>query len=163
MRRRRRTRLTLYAVLGAALAAAFAGSASAVASKAAEKPARIAAKKCIDGERPVRGQGPSCRVSKSLWKVKLRDGSAVLTHGGDAGGTTVLAATPRSPLCPTANPAGDYYQVAIVAWPSDVTPNETDVSLRARIQAINGSLYEEAVESGSPSGADYVFACDGVG
>ena len=163
MRRSRRTRLTLCAVLGTAFVAAFAGSASAGEAKAAEKPAKVAARKCIDEERQVPGQGLSCRVSKGLWKVRLRDGSAVLTHGADASGSTVLAAVPRNPVCPTANPAGDYYQVAIVAWPSDVVPTETDASLRARIQAINGSLYEEAVESGSPNGADYVFACDGVG
>jgi hypothetical protein len=99
--------------------------------------------------------------------VKLREGRSILTHGPDfappAAPDTAAAASPRPPLCTDRNPSGSYHQVAIVAWPSDRTPNETTSSLRSRIDAVNGLLHQQAVESGSPNGADYVFACDATG
>lgn len=123
---------------------------------------------CLEAYQPLKSQGLACRVEGGLWKIKLRDGSTVTTHGPDpaplaataAGAAEAVAArNARTPLCPSKNPHGDYYMVAIIAWPSDRVPNETDASFRTRIANINGILYDEAVESGSPNGADFVFDC----
>lgn len=39
---------------------------------------------CIDDVRDVPGQGPSCHLASGLWKVGLRSGRFILTHGPDA-------------------------------------------------------------------------------
>ncbi|MBA3365238.1 MAG: LamG domain-containing protein [Actinobacteria bacterium] len=124
-------------------------------------------KACETAEQLVSGQGSSCRVAGGLWKVKLSNGRSLLTHGPDAPkaatAPTGAPPAPRKPVCPQANPNGNYFQVAIIAWPANVTPNETDASFRTRIENANGLLHADAVLSGSPNGADYPFACDGAG
>ncbi len=117
------------------------------------------------GYRYLQGQGLSRLVGEGVWRVMLEDGSTVLTHGGDPAPPRTMRRTPaaaaaRPPVCAENNPNGNNYLVAIIAWPYDIAPDETDVSLRGRIATMNGLLHAEAVESGSPDGADYVFACD---
>src|SRR5436190_13708367 len=153
------------AALVAALLAAFAAAASASAAPPpwskgpSEKP-------CVQPEVNVRGQGPSCRVANGLWKVKLKNGNSVLASAPDTvpdTGASVAAAGPRSPVCAVNHPHGNYYMLAIVAWPSDVTPTQTDAAFRLQLQNVDGVLADDAVQSGSPGGADYVYACDSVG
>jgi hypothetical protein len=71
--------------------------------------------------------------------------------------------TPRQPVCASKNPHGNYYFVAIIASPSDQAPDKTPDALRNDIAKVDGALYQSAVESGSPNGADYVYACDSSG
>jgi hypothetical protein len=135
-------------------------------------------KPCKDDFRHIKGQGLSCHIEGGLWKVKLRDGATVITHGPDLApslpaGVTYAEATAnasllnnvtqRQPVCAANNPHGNYYHVAIIAWPSDETPDKTADSLRSDIAKVDGALYQAAVESGSPNGADYVYACDSSG
>lgn len=119
---------------------------------------------CLGSYENVAAQGRSCPVEGGLWKVRLRDGSFVLTHGPDPlppfGANDVPPARPI--VCSDLNPHGDFYQVALLTWPSDMTPNKTKTDVRWDIQLMNGRLNQDAVASGSP-GADYVFACDRSG
>jgi hypothetical protein len=121
-------------------------------------------KPCKDAFREVHNQGQSCQVEGGLWKVKLRDGSHVLTHGPDApefsGRSGVISpnAVPRQPLC-----GGTDYLRAIIAVPSDVAGDKTVDGFRQDINAVNGVFYHAAVESGSPNGAHFRFLCDTAG
>jgi hypothetical protein len=127
---------------------------------------------CLGQYEEVVGQGRSCRVEGGLWKVTLADGGYLLTHGPDPfpvghahDGTYHIntPAAPRPPLCSDFNPHGNYTQVALLTWPSDLNPNKTVAQVRSDIQTMNGHLYNQAVLSGSPRGADYVFDCDQTG
>ena len=121
---------------------------------------------CTDGFRQVKGQGLSCRTRDGLWKVRLDDGSEVLTHGPDPapaymGRTAKYAAGDlqrRQPVCATT----DAFH-AILATAPGVTPDKTVASFRDDILLADGALHQAAVESGSPNGADYRFVCDAAG
>jgi hypothetical protein len=137
------------------------------------------ARACTDDFRQVKHQGPSCHVATGLWKVKLRDGTTIITHGPDSKTTAKCcgktadeddadnafmdSVTARQPVCPANNPHGNYYFVAILAWPTDVSRTKTADSFRSDISKIDGAIYQSAVESGSTNGADLVFACDTSG
>lgn len=149
----------------------LAGLAGPVAARSSRRP-DPALRECLSGFREVRGQGLSCPVGDGNWKVRLRDGTEILSHGPDeivhveaaAAGTepvTAAATSARQPVCRTANHHGNYGFVAIIAWPADVTPNETVTSMRSRVAALNAKFYDSAVESGAA--ADLVFACDAAG
>jgi hypothetical protein len=165
-----RTPLALAFVLAALFTFASAASAHDARPSAAPEPQLgQSAERCVEAYQPLKSQGLSCRTEGGLWKVKLDDGSTIMTHGADPAdlatgvdAPAVANANARTPLCPTQNANGNYYMVAIVAWPSDRVPNETDAAFRTRIRNINGHLYEAAVESGSPTGADFVFDCTTV-
>src|SRR3954447_19884186 len=66
---------------------------------------------CTDAFRKVKGQGLSCHTRNGLWKVKLRRGGEVLTHGGDpapafigrTGRYAVGDLARRQPVCATTN------------------------------------------------------------
>lgn len=132
-------------------------------------------KPCTDDFRQVKHQGLSCHLASGFWKVKLRDGSTVITHGPDltttakccgktddelaADSALMDSVTPRQPVCAANNPHGNYSIIAILAWPSDVTRTKTADSFRSDIARIDGAFYQAAVESGSANGADLVFAC----
>jgi hypothetical protein len=152
-----------------ALAAIPAGASARPAAPAATEQSReAAALPCVDKYRNVRAQGRSCRVAAGLWKVRLGNGSTVLTHGPDSarldpadnGQHDVFSpdAVPRSPTCASSNAFA-----AILATPSDVSGDETVASYRARLRAVNGILHHAAVESGAAGGANLRFACDGTG
>jgi hypothetical protein len=119
---------------------------------------------CVGAYENVVAQGRSCRVEGGLWKVQLRDGTHLLTHGPDAAPPFGADEIPpsRPIVCSDLNPHGDFRQVAILAWPSDVTPNKTKAQVRQDVQWMNGRLNQEAIASGG-TGADYVFACDKFG
>ena len=124
---------------------------------------------CNDAYRKVRGQGPSCRVDGGLWKVKLRNGDTVFTHGPDPlpedlpgaiGASGVLSGDviPRQPICASSNAFH-----AIIAVPGDAVQDKTVASFRDQIRIADGALYQSAVESGSPNGAHFRFVCDTAG
>jgi hypothetical protein len=118
---------------------------------------------CIGPYSEIPRQGESCRLADGLWRVKLDDGTTLLTHGGDAppppGTGTRTARVLRTPVCGSSNPHGGYETQAIVAWPPNKTPNITSDELRSKIAEMNALFYASAVEAGSPDGADLVFAC----
>ena len=122
---------------------------------------------CASPARRVSGLGDACRTPDGLWKVKLPGGGFDTSHGPDhpegSGATGVLHGTPRVPKCTSQNPHGSYAFVALIASAPDVVADETQASMRARVNQANGAFYEAAVESGSPNGADLVFACDAAG
>jgi hypothetical protein len=98
--------------------------------------------------------------------VFLKHGGTSLTHGPDAAaiGQVEATATARNPRCQSAaNTNGDFGVTAIIAYASDDTLSKTIASFRDDIALMDGKLYEEAVESGSPSGADFIFRCDSAG
>ena len=111
--------------------------------------------------------GNVCQLSNWLFKVKLQNGMTILTHGADPPPPKPLTALPaaaaRAPICQSANPNGNYGVLVVIAAPYDVTPNMSDAKLRGLIGTMDGVLYSSAVESGSASGADYVFACNSSG
>ena len=119
---------------------------------------------CTTEFKHVKGQGKSCRVTGGLWKVAHSDGTFSLTHGPDqvaASGIGNLVSPARRPRCETSATAPRH--VAVIAYPYDVVPDETVTTFRNRINLVNGELYASAVESGSPQGADFKFACDTAG
>jgi hypothetical protein len=118
---------------------------------------------CTGAFRQVRGQGLSCRTTGGLWKVKLRNGTTLLTHGPDpapagsgASGVISSNATPRKPTCSSTQRIR-----AILAVPPG-GGNQTVAGVRDQINRANGVFFHAAVESGSP-GANLRFACDGSG
>ena len=119
---------------------------------------------CTDDYREVRGQGRSCRTANGLWKVQLRNGETITTHGGDRPGAVgrrgVLSpdVVRRQPVCSTSNA---YH--AILADPSDVTGSKTVAAFRDDIAVDDGIFYQAAVESGAPGGAHFRFLCDSTG
>src|SRR3954462_2614420 len=123
-----------------------------------------ASEPCVDSYRDVAGQGPSCHTGDGLWKVNLGRQGAVLTHGGDpvpgdgsdANGQHGFdpALVPRNPVCANSNSF-----LAILARPNDVADPFTVADFQSMIRTIDGQLYASAVESGSPNGAHYRFAC----
>jgi Concanavalin A-like lectin/glucanases superfamily len=155
--------------IGFAAAAALLGAAAGAHAAPPPWAKGPSEKPCTAGDVHVNHQGLSCRVAGGLWKVKLKNGNSVLTHGPDtdnplpAGTSTAASVQGRSPVCAVNNPHGNYYMVAIVAWPYDVTRTETDAAYRQLLQGVDGLFYSDAVASGSPQGADYVYACDSVG
>jgi hypothetical protein len=122
-------------------------------------------KPCKDEFRKVPAVGLACHVDDGLLKVKLGNGTAVLTHGPDlrefAATTAAIApgVVARSPVC-----GGSHYYRAVVAAPSDYQWDlATEVPLyREDLRWANGVLYEGAVESGSASGAQMRFLCDPI-
>jgi Concanavalin A-like lectin/glucanases superfamily len=142
-----------------------------VASAAMHRSNAAASTACLTRFRVVRGQGTACPTLGGLWKIRFRGDRYLFSHGPDvetrtaaaAAATAATSAPPRSPVCTNANPSGPYGFVAIIAWPSDGSQVETNASLRSRIAAYNGAFYNAAVESGSPNGADFSFACDSTG
>lgn len=121
---------------------------------------------CKGDFREVAGLGIACRLEDGIgWKVRLDDGTTVTTHGQDPEQVVPsLEAIPqrgnyRAPLCTNQNPKGNYHFVAIIAWPSGVTPDMGAGDFRLKIYAANHLIDQAAVKSGSP-GADLVFACD---
>ena len=118
---------------------------------------------CKTTPQDVPGQGRSCRVAGGLWKVTLKDGFEMTTHGVDlpsASGSGALTSPPRAPRCAA---DGAPQHLAVIAYPYDRTPDETVSSMRSRIHAINGEIHASAVESGSPNGADLIFKCTSTG
>lgn len=127
-------------------------------------------KPCFDRARQVPGQGLSCRVEGGLYRVALRNGHVTYTHGADevhhpaaSGQTGNIVNAPRNPVCAAANPHGNYAARAIIAIPVDGTQTISTDGLRGMVRTMDGVIYDAAVESGSPSGADLVFDCDAAG
>src|SRR4051794_18366982 len=163
--------------LAGALLAGLAAAGPAHAHPGAPPLQRLAAARpaptfgCRDSYREVRRQGSSCRVAGGMWKVRLRDGSTVLTHGADPAGDPDAPAgalgfthqlspdvQPRQPVC-----ADTSRFRALIAVPSDVAVDETADQFRAQIALADGTFYQAAVESGSAGGAHFRFACDAAG
>jgi hypothetical protein len=119
---------------------------------------------CREDFREVEGLGTACPLEDGTWKVRLDDGTTVITHGQDTEDAVLtLSSIPqkgsfRAPVCTQQNPNGNYHFVAIIAWPSDVAPKTTEIDLATKIYAANHTVWQAAQDSGSP-GADLVFAC----
>jgi hypothetical protein len=123
-------------------------------------------KPCLDVARVIPDQGYSCPVAGGIWKVQLKDGTSITTHGPDAPAATgrsgVLspAVVARDPICVPSYDAGNRMK-AIIAVPSDVTGDKTVEQFRNDIRLLNGIFFHAAVESGSPAGAHFRFSCAG--
>jgi hypothetical protein len=94
------------------------------------------------------------------FKVRLKDGKLVYTHGPDffeSHGLSIGPGDPeRAPVCAT-----DYYQYVLYARPATAT--DRYATMKAQIQAsmrrINAALNEASLKSGGPT-ADYKVQCD---
>src|SRR5262249_15332776 len=144
--------LSLLAAAALALAAAPAADAHHDAPPAPRLPGLGAARAqpdCRDSYREVRGQGNSCRVAPGLWKVKVRDGHTLLTHGADPAPTDDAPAiargfthqlgpdvVPRRPVCADTNRFR-----ALIAVPADVTNDETVEAFRGQIELADGTFF----------------------
>jgi hypothetical protein len=108
--------------------------------------------------------GLTKRASKHLLRVKLRDGTSVVTHGLDAKPSAPdravdFAGPERAPVCAT-----DYYQHVLYGYPKGATSRLATVkdTIAAEMRRIDALLNEEALESGGKT-ADYKVLCDGAG
>lgn len=119
---------------------------------------------CAEEFREVEGLGDACPLEDGAWKVRLDDGTTVITHGQDTEEAVLtLKSVPysgsyRAPVCTQQNPNGNYHFLAIIAWPSDVIRQKDEIDLATDIYEANHTVWQGAKDSGSP-GADLVFAC----
>ena len=121
---------------------------------------------CRDQVHNLTGQGRGCHTTDGLVKLQLASGQTVYSHGPDSaadlGFNGTLGGTPRAPVCATTNLHGNYAFHAILAIPSDKTTTVTPANVRTLINTANGAFYDAAVESGSATGGDIPFDCDGT-
>lgn len=115
--------------------------------------------------------GEISTTKDDLLRVRTEEGARFLTHGPDFpqsrqdpltdhGGDIGPGDPERAPVCAT-NPATDYHQEALYAYPSsgtnDVAAERT--SIRGIIRRMNHVLDEESRASGGPN-ADYIVRCE---
>lgn len=125
-----------------------------------------APKKCTQADefKDIPGQGPSCKHSNGNWKIKLKDGKIVESHGPDAApeaylttaeATSALAAS--SHVCVSRS---TYHGLMIYAYPSDKVNRYSSMvaTLRSYFQGTQDMLNAEAMEFGVS--ASYKMACD---
>lgn len=97
------------------------------------------------------------------FKVKLRDGKVMYTHGPDffeSHGLSIGPADPeRSPAC-----ASDYYQHVLYGRPALATDRYATVkpTIQGSMRRINAALNEASLSSGTIT-ADYKVLCDAQG
>ena len=116
---------------------------------------------CVPQHVPV--IGPACRVDGS-WKVSLRDGSTLTTHGIDAVaghlGMTEPPSAPVKPACAT-DPSTEPHGEVIYVRPTDRADRFATVAgdLHDMVWSVNGFMRNEAAEFGRT--LDYRMLCDG--
>lgn len=125
---------------------------SAASSFAPERP-------CLDHAVERAGLGLSCRVDIGF-KVFLRDGSAIYTHGGDPLTPELIEVAhhaAKAPFCVTS--ATEYRNIAIYTRPSDKADRYAEMApkIRTMVHQANGHVHGEALNTGGP--ADLRFAC----
>ena len=101
----------------------------------------------------------TAQADGGLTRVILRDGTELLTHGGDPLLAPIAPTEDeRAPVC-----ASDYYQHVLYGHPLTKPDRVDDVraTLRLYIRRMNAKLAEEGAESGRP--VDYKFRCDSSG
>lgn len=97
------------------------------------------------------------------FKVKLRDGMVMYTHGPDFFESHGLSIGPgdaeRSPVC-----GSDYYQHVLYGRPATATDRYATVksTIQASMRRINAALNEASLASGNIT-ADYKVLCDAQG
>lgn len=116
-----------------------------------------------DGFRVIATQGPSCPIPGG-WRVLLRDGSTVDTHGPDAANGPGLAdagnVKATAPAC-VADPSAQFHSVVVYAHAADRPDRSAEMTpvLRGMVEQANGFLRQESMELGAT--ARYKFRCDG--
>ncbi len=107
----------------------------------------------------VAGLGPACRFA-SGYRVRLADGTTVLTHGFDPAPSSVEHVTLGVAQPPVCVPATEHHGLIIYARPSDSVDRYAGrvSQLRANIAEANGVLRQEMAEFGRA--ANYKFVCD---
>jgi len=115
----------------------------------------------------VPGLGKSCRLPNGYWKVKLPDGTTMLSHGPDkapalepAGDAPSLAAVGTAVTCA---PAGSYRALVLYLRAPGVADQYSARvgTIRGYIQQMQDHLYNESMEFGVTS--SYRVACDANG
>src|SRR5438132_514166 len=78
----------------------------------------------------VPGQGPSCRLANGNWRIQLRDGTTMESHGPDPAAPFAVAASGTGSVSPAAAtsaakcvPTSDHYSLLIYANASDRANN----------------------------------------
>lgn len=127
-----------------------------------------APEKCTKAEefKDIPGQGPSCKLPDGYWKVRLKNGSSIITHGPDTTAEAVMAEEPSglqaasSHVCVSTTTA---HGLIIYAYPSNVANNYNGMvaTIRTYFQQAQDKLNAEAMQFGVS--ASYKMACDADG
>jgi hypothetical protein len=107
--------------------------------------------------------GLACKLPNGNWKIKLKDGYIIETHGPDtqadppASASSVAALAASSPVCV---PTNTHFNMIIYAVPSDRTDRYSTMAdtIRGYFQTIQDRLNDEAMGFGIT--ASYKMACD---